>query len=247
MTTTGSARKENARRMNGEPWRVERIRASDARFPWAKKVEYEIFGLENDYADRNDRAAGEMAHYRPWESSSEIFVGFPGGPAGEPIGVLRALRCDPALGQDSFSTLRDARNFPAGGGSPRNVLYPEWNSFFAGVAPDRIAELATQGVRRKHRQAGMVEQLWQAFFGSLAAEGVDYVTVALVVPLFEWYSRLLPERIHQIGAVLPDYIGADSVPAVVDISGSFVTRTAHAIGRRGSLLTAARPAGPSTS
>jgi hypothetical protein len=233
--------------MNSELGRVERIRASDARFPWAKKVEYEIFGVENDYADRNDRAAGEMVHYRPWESSSEIFVSLPGGPASEPIGVLRALRCDPALGQDSFSTLRDARNFPVGGGRPRNVLYPEWNSFFARVAPEQIAELATQGVRKKHRQAGMVEQIWQAFFGGLAAEGVDYVTVALVVPLFEWYSRLLPDRIHQIGAVLPDYIGADSVPAVVDISGAFVARTAHAIDRRGSLLAAAGSSGPSTS
>jgi hypothetical protein len=232
--------------MNSELRRVERIRASDARFPWAKQVEYEIFGLENDYADRNDLAAGEMVHYRPWENSSEIFVSFAGGPASEPIGVLRALRHDPALGQDSFSTLRDARNFPVAGGFSRNVLYPEWNSFFAGVAPDRIAELATQGVRKKHRRAGMVEQIWQAFFGTLATEGVDYVTVALVVPLFEWYSRLLPDRIHQIGAVLPDYIGADSVPAVVDISGAFISRTAHTIGRRGSLLAAAGSAAAAT-
>ncbi len=203
--------------MNTELLRVDRVRPVDERFGWAKGVEYTIFGLENDYAGESDIAAGEMVHYRPWERSSEIFVGYTEDST-EPVGVLRALRADADLGLDSFSTLHDGRNF----------LYPQWNSFFGDIAPERIAELATQGVRKKHRRAGMIEQIWQTFFGSLAADGVDYVTVALVVPLFEWYSQLLPTRIHQIGEIMPDYIGADSVPAVVDISGSFVadaTRT----------------------
>ena len=44
-------------------------------------------------------------------------------------------------------------------------------------------------------------------------------------------------RSHQIGDILPNYIGADSVPAVLDISGSFVPDAAEAV-RDGSLLTA---------
>ncbi|WP_066902437.1 hypothetical protein [Mycolicibacterium houstonense] len=213
--------------MNTRALRVDRVRPDDERFGWAKGVEYRIFGLENDYASESDIAAGEMVHYRPWERSSEIFVGF-SEDSDEPVGVLRALRADTDLGLDSFSTLRDGRRYAPAGGVPRNFLYPEWNSFFDDIAPERIAELATQGVRKKHRRVGMIEQIWQVFFGSLAADGVDYVTVALVVPLFEWYSQLLSTRIHQIGEVMPDYIGADSVPAVVDISGSFIadaTRT----------------------
>lgn len=55
------------------------------------------------------------------------------------------------------------------------------------------------------------------------------MTVALVVPLFDWYQHLLPDRLHQIGDILPNYIGADSVPAVVDISGSFVPDASRAV------------------
>lgn len=208
--------------MNATLLRVDHVRPDDERFGWAKKVEYTIFGLENDYASEADIAAGEMVHYRQWERTSEIFVGLRED-SDEPVGVLRGLRADAELGLDSFSTLRDGRNYAAAGRPARNYLYPEWNSFFDDIAPERIAELATQGVLKKHRRVGMIEQIWQAFFGTLAADGVDYVTMALVVPLFEWYSQLLSTRIHQIGEIMPDYIGADSVPAVVDISGSFIT------------------------
>lgn len=38
--------------------RVERVAASDARFAWAKNIEFAIFGLENDFADDVDIAAG---------------------------------------------------------------------------------------------------------------------------------------------------------------------------------------------
>ncbi|MEZ0362432.1 hypothetical protein ACAG26_01820 [Mycobacterium sp. pUA109] len=225
--------------MTNQVARVERIPASDARFPWAKNVEYTIFGLENNFADESDIAAGEMVHYRAWERSSEMFVSFADDSPDAPVGVLRALRWDPELGLNSFSTLRDARNYPVDEHSTRNFLYPQWRSFFDGVAGTRIAELATQGVRKRYRRAGMIEQIWQSFFGSLAADGVEFVTVALVVPLFDWYRQLLGDRIHQIGDVLPNYIGADSVPAVVDISGSFVTDTVRSLDRdRGSLLAA---------
>lgn len=223
--------------MSNQLVRVERVAASDARFGWAKNVEFSIFGLENDFADAVDIAAGEMVHYRPWERSSEIYVGFSAESPEHPVGVLRSLRHDPELGLGSFSTLRDARSYRDGTKDARNYLYPQWDSFFDGVAPERIAELATQGVRKKHRRAGMVEQIWREFFGGLATEGVQFVTVALVVPLFDWYQHLLPDRLHQIGDILPNYIGADSVPAVVDISGSFVPDAADAV-HNGSLLAA---------
>lgn len=226
-------------RMSSHSARVERVQASDARFPWAKSVEYTIFGLENDYADESDITAGEMVHYRRSERSSEIFVSFSDDSPDEPVGVLRTLRADPELGLDSFSTLRDGRNHAANGHPARNFLYPQWSSFFDDIAPEQVAELATQGVRRKYRRAGMVEQILRTFFASIAADGVDFVTVALVVPLFEWYSLLLPDRIRQIGEIMPNYIGADSVPAVVDISGSFVTDAARTLDvDRGSLLAA---------
>lgn len=211
--------------------RIDRLRPEDDRFSWAKKVEYEVFGLENDFADDRDRAAGEMTHYQRWDRSSEFYVGFGGMSSREPVAVLRALRWDPDLGLDSFSTLHDSRRFLCPDGAERDFLRPPWSSFFHDVDPRRIAELATQGVRKSARRAGTMEQIWQSFFEDLSREGVELVTVALVVPLFEWYRQLLPDRIYQIGDVLPNYIGADSVPAVVDISGTFVPRTTHELDR----------------
>lgn len=219
--------------------RVDRLRPGDERFGWAKKVEYEIFGLENDFADERDRDAGEMTHYRRWERSSEFYVGFDADAWGGPVAVLRALRWDPSLGLDSFSTLHDIRRFPAPDGAERDILYPRWSAFFDTADPQRIAELATQGVRRSSRRAGAMERIWRVFFADLAREGVELVTVALVTPLFEWYQQLLPDRVHQIGDVLPDYIGADSIPAVVDISGTFVARMVRGLDQgHGSLLAA---------
>lgn len=227
--------------------RVERVRATDTQFEWAKNLEYNIFGLENAYASEADIAAGEVVHYRQWERSSEFFVGLLDGDGGEPVGVVRALRADPELGLDSFSTLRDGRNYAVDGGPGRNFLYPQWSSFFDGIAPDRVAELATQAVRKKFRRAGMVEQIWRDFFAGLAGDGVEFVTVALVVPLFEWYRLLLGERIHQIGEIMPDYIGADSVPAAVDISGSFVGDTMRALDHQQSSLLSVTTSSPFTS
>lgn len=133
------------------------------------------------------------------------------------MAVLRALRWDPALGMDSFSTVRDTRAYPNRHGAEENMLFPDWQQFFSKTAPNVIAELATQAVRRTHRTTGVIEQVWRQFFSTLAADDVRYVTVALVVPLFDWYRRLIGDAISQIGLVLPDYVGADSVPAIVDL------------------------------
>ena len=50
--------------------------------------------------------------------------------------------------------------------------------------------------------------------------GTESVSVktALVVPLFRFYKSLLPNAIHAIGRVMPDYIGADSVPATLRLT-----------------------------
>ncbi|EFV15030.1 hypothetical protein [Segniliparus rugosus] len=230
--------------MTSPTTRVERLRSGDERFGWAKMVEYEIFGVQNDFTGPADRAAGEMTHYRCWERSSEFYVSFDGHEPHAPVAVLRALRWDPRLGLDSFSTLRDSRRFRAPDGKARNFLHPDWDAFFADRDPRRIAELATQGVRKGRRRAGAMEQIWLAFFDDLVREEVELVTVALVVPLFQWYRELLGDRIHQIGDILPDYIGADSVPAVIDIGGSYIADVARDFdnGRSSLLAASARSA-----
>lgn len=188
---------------------VRRITFGDSDFGLAKAWEYEVFGRENDYTEPADDAAGEMVHYRRWERSSEFYVGFAADRA-DPVAVLRALRWHPGLGHDSFSTLADLRATDTG-------LYPEWERRFDRIAPEAVAELATQAVRRSHRRLGAIDQLWAHFADRLTAEGVRYVTVALVVPLFEWYRLVFGPAITQIGALLPDYVGADSIPAVLDL------------------------------
>ncbi len=198
---------------------VERISAADSRFQLAKRWEYEIFGLENGYTNTTDDAVREMCQYRRWEASSEFYVGFTNATRARahPVAVLRALRWDPAVGIDSFSTVCDARAYPNQYGVKENMLFREWQEFFSNTSPNTIAELATQAVRRAHRRRGLIEQVWTEFFSALAADDVRYVTVALVVPLFNWYQARIGDAISQIGLILPDYVGADSVPAVVDL------------------------------
>jgi hypothetical protein len=198
---------------------VDRISTADSRFGAAKRWEYEIFGLENGYTNNTDDAAQEMCQYLRWDASSEFYVGFADAAASHPVAILRALRWDPALGVDSFSTIYDARAYPNGRGPDENMLFPEWQKFFANADSNTIAELATQAVRRSHRRTGVIEQIWSQFFTTLAADGVRYVTVALVIPLFNWYKMLIGDAISQIGRVLPDYVGADSVPAIVELDG----------------------------
>lgn len=196
---------------------VERIGAADPRFHLAKRWEYEIFGLENGYTDSSDDGMREMRHYRRWEASSEFYVGFADAARAHPVAVLRALRWHPDLGIDSFSTVCDARAYTNQDDLKENLLFREWREFFSNTSPKTIAELATQAVRRSRRNPGVIEQVWTQFFSTLAAEEVRYVTVALVVPLFSWYRTLIGDAISQIGQILPNYVGADSVPAIVDL------------------------------
>ncbi len=186
---------------------VRRIRFGENGFGLAKAWEYEIFGRENGYTAAADDAAGEMLHYRRWERSSEFHLGFV-GERPEPVAVLRALRCDTALGHNSFSTLADVGH----------AMFPEWSRRFDRIAPDTVAELATQAVRRSHRGRGAIEQVWSRFVGQLTEEGVRYLTVALVVPLFDWYRQVFGAAVTAIGPILPDYVGADSIPAVIDLN-----------------------------
>jgi hypothetical protein len=39
--------------------------------------------------------------------------------------------------------------------------------------------------------------------------------MALVEPLFRWYKASLPEALCAIGRMIPDYVGADSIPAML--------------------------------
>ena len=204
--------------MTSQRLQVERIGSGDDRFADAKRWEYEIFGRQNHFTSATDDEAGEMCQYRRWEACSEFYAGFADpAPGAAPVAILRALRWNPELGMDSFSTVADARVFQCEDGL-QNMLYPHWAEFFTESPPSSFAELATQAVSKPHRYSGVMAQVWEAFFAELAADGVRYVTVALVVPLFDFYRALIGEAITQIGRVLPDYVGADSVPALVDLS-----------------------------
>jgi hypothetical protein len=200
--------------------RFERFRYGDADFATAKRLEYEIFGLANRFTTAEDDAAGEMTAYREWEPGSEFHIAYLRGPAdkaGQPVAIARFLRHDPALGADSFSTLRDFRGYRPGPGPAENLLYPEWDEFFRGTAADSIAEMATQSVLPGHRGAGVIEQVWRRFIADSEPEGVRIWTMALVVPMFRWYKAMLPQAVHQIGRMIPQYVGADSIPAMVDL------------------------------
>ena len=206
--------------------RIERVRWCDPGFARARRLEYEIFGIANGFTTAEDVMAGEMTAYRDWERSSEFHIGYCRDQvtqAERAVAVTRFLRHDAALGADSFSTLRDFRQYRPDGGAPRNYLFPEWDEFFLRSDPRQIAELATQAVLPACRGSGVIEQLWRNFIGISAPAGVRFWTMALVEPLFRWYKALLPEALCAIGRMIPGYIGADSIPAMVRLDHPTVT------------------------
>ncbi|MHC9292147.1 hypothetical protein ACRCUN_06740 [Mycobacterium sp. LTG2003] len=193
--------------MSAPVLQIDRIDSSDERFGRAKRWEYQVFGKECGYAGGDDDAAGEMCHFRRWEQSSEFFVGLGGHE--QPVGIARALRANPDLGIDSFSTAYVA--------AQANLIYRDWQAFFATVSSSRVAELATHAVVASHRKTGVSEQLWGYLAQTLSSGGVRYVTTALAAPLFERYQARMGDAIEQFGDILPGYLGVDSVPAVIDL------------------------------
>jgi hypothetical protein len=206
--------------MSDLPIRVERIRWGAAGFKAAKKCEFDIFGVSNRFVSSEDVGAGEMLVYRPYERFSEFHVAYREGDA--PVGILRLIRYDPSRQLDSFSTLRDARAYSAPGERARCYLSPEWQSFFGSTDPATIAELATQAVLPEYRRRGMVEYLWESIVLACESDGVVMWTMALVVPLFRWYKAMFPNALHCIGELMPGYVGADSLPAMIQISHASV-------------------------
>lgn len=199
-------------------YRVERVRWGDSAFQEAKKTEFQIFGVANAFVTPGDCAAGEMVFYRPYEKRTEFYLAYSRtAPSSSPVAVIRFIRLDPARGHDSFSTLKDAKSYCAKGGGAACYLHSEWDAFFRATDPSTIAELATQAVEAGHRRRGTIEYLWDSLMDVSEQEGISLWTAALVVPMFRWYKRSFPHAIHAIGQVLPQYVGADSVPIVIRI------------------------------
>ena len=199
-------------------FRVERIAPGDAGFQSAIDAEFRLFGLANAFVTDEDLAAREMVIYRPYKKKSEFYIAYHRQtPSICPAAIVRFIRLDPQRGHDSFCTLKDARSYSIGGGAPACYLDSSWDSFFRATDPSTIAELATQAVDWAHRRRGTVEYLWDTMIDVCEREGVSIWIVALVVPMFRWYKAVFPNAIRAIGRVMPKYVGADSIPAVVRI------------------------------
>jgi hypothetical protein len=198
--------------------RIARIAWGDPRFQAAKNAEFQIFGVANGFVNERDLAAGEMLIYHPYEKSTEFYAlsDDSEGSSGY-IGIVRFIRFDPDRGSDSFSTLKDARSYSVAGEAPARYLDDAWDSFFCSADPASIAELATQAVVPGFRRRGAVEHMWNALMDVSEKEGVVFWTMALILPLFRWYKAVFPNAVHSIGRVMPQYVGADSVPAVIRI------------------------------
>jgi L-2,4-diaminobutyrate decarboxylase len=195
---------------------VTRVRASDPRFTSALRDEFHVFGVGNRYASAEDIAAGRMLPYARYDATSEFYLAHDA--RGELAGITRLIRCDDKAGLDSFSTLVDGRSYSARGEPARSYLDPAWLQTFQRLPPSSIAELATQAIAARYRRFRAIDALWHAMYGACRAEGVEFWTVALVVPLFQFYKALLPNALQAIGSVMPDYIGADSIPAVLRLA-----------------------------
>lgn len=192
---------------------VRRIGANDADFAEALARELEVFGVANGYASPADIAAGRMTWYARYDAASEFHVARDA--RGKLAGIARLIRHDARLGLRSFSTIADASSYSARGELPRAYLDPSWEDALRRVPAGSIAELATQAIAPGYRRFRAIDALWRSMIEAGRADGVELWTMALVVPLFGFYKALLPNAIHAIGGVMPDYIGADSVPALL--------------------------------
>jgi hypothetical protein len=221
------------------PLVVERIPFGHLRFELARGIEYDVFGVANGYVTDDDRAAGEMLAYRPYQRGSEFHVLWHQPDVA--AGVVRMLYHDADRGLDSFITLHDYRDASVGG-VRRNLLDPTWEQRLAAQEPQTLAELATQAVSPQLRSPRSVHALWRSVFGVIDERGLRRCVMALVLPLFRWYRILWPDAIHAIGDIYPDYIGADSIPAVVDLEHdqfrSYRTRVENETRGRVTVLTA---------
>jgi hypothetical protein len=201
---------------------VTRVCVGDPQFAWARALEFALFGMANGFTSAADRDVGRMRWYDPYEASSEFYVAR--ASTGEVAGLVRMIRHDPSRAMGSFSTVVDARSYAPPGQAPRTYLDDRWARFFARTAPDKFAELATQAVAREYRRMWVIEYLWFCMADTCRAEGVDFWTLALVLPLFRWYKRLFPGALEALGTTMPDYIGADSIPAIFHIRHPEVER-----------------------
>ncbi len=202
--------------MMGPSLSVTRVRAGDPAFASALSWEFQIFGVANRYASPADLEAERMLWYGRYDAASEFYVARDA--RGEVAGIVRMIRHDPLAGVRSFSTVVDASSYSARGEPARAYLDPAWAEAFETIPPASIAELATQAIAQPFRRFRAVDALWRAMVTACRADGVELWTMALVVPLFHFYKSLFPRAIEAIGSVMPDYIGADSVPAALRLT-----------------------------
>lgn len=195
---------------------VSVVTAADGAFASALRWEFEIFGVANGYASTRDQQAGRMTWYERYDACSEFHVARDA--RGELAGIARLLRHDAQRGFGSFSTLVDAASYSAHGEPAQNYLDPDRAAALRELPPSAFAELATQSIAPRFRRFRAMDALWRSMIERCLADRVELWTMALVVPLFGFYKSLLPKAIDAIGAVMPDYIGADSVPATLRLT-----------------------------
>lgn len=195
---------------------VTRISAADPAFAEALEWELHTFGIVNGYASSADLEAGRMVPYLRYDAASEFHVAR--DEHGNLAGIARLIRWDERRGLRSFSTIADAGAYSAHGEPARAYLDPAWDLALRRVPPRSIAELATQAIVPRFRRFRAMDALWRSMIDAGRADGVELWSMALVVPLFRFYKALLPNAIQAIGETMPDYIGADSVPAMLRLT-----------------------------
>lgn len=196
--------------------RVKRIAYKDPLFGAAKKAEFHLFGEANRFVSLDDVAAGEMLVYREYDEASEFYVAYDSrNESMGPVGVIRSIRFDPRRGCESFSTLRDGRYYSHGGSQPKCYIDEAWNSYFEGQHLSHISEIASQAILPSYRRPWAIEHIWDAMMDVSEREGVIMWIMAPIVPLFRSYKRSFPNAFQTIGQMMPQYVGADSVPAIV--------------------------------
>jgi hypothetical protein len=197
------------------------IGADSRLFGYAEGLEFEIFGENNGWTSEADRAVRRMTVYDEFRSRSEFVVSFDADRDADadgrlrPLAVTRLVHVDRAVGFTSLPLGRDYHLTYGLETRGSSLLDEQWLAEFADRT-EGTTEIATQAKARVATTAAVLAT-WAAWYERLEVVGSRYMVMAIVPWLYSQYARVGGGAIHTIGELLEDYVGADSLPAEVDL------------------------------
>lgn len=198
------------------------IEAGSPLFGAAERLELEMFGLGNGWAGDIDLAAGRMVVYDDFRERSAFAVVLDDGAPGFGAQALSRVVYGVPGDLESMPVGRDYHVTYGLRARGRSLLDAAWRDEYARrVTP--TAELATQAKWPGVAHAA-VRATWACWLDRLLPAGVGHLTMAVLPSLRRQYGWINGPALRTIGETLEGYVGADSIPAELDLHHPRVER-----------------------